>query len=292
MPTMKRCPACDAPNPTGRTLCFSCQQPPDQPAPRALSPTLPGRVCPNCGTTVPATADRCPICGRNLEPYPDAGLPLQDIPRPSEPDTLRRPLVTPPSNWTASTGVDGTLHLTRTTLSRILQNRGFWIAIPIAIYFLFRTGSMARMAQQMDPQLQPSIGPFVGLMLLVTVGGFLSLAIYTRLPNELLVAHDRLEVGAQRLGGLPHVHANGAILVLEVKRRFTSRYNRLLKQLYVESVAGRAVLEEANMGLFSGMFRSGDVAVDLAAFLSQQTGWRIVDRTGGVTDPLGWITGS
>lgn len=281
MPQMKRCPDCQAPNPSVRTRCFSCAQSLDR---RRLGEPAPGERafnCANCGTKVAYGAETCPGCGRVLRAAPAAGTTVRPLP------TSATAL---PAGWEVHPLPDGSLRLFCPVQGACgLRDITLPIALVLGLFFLLRSFLIngGRVTNIWGDTLSRPWMMYAPAALLVIVG-LVGCLWVTVARTEIHVGHGWLEVHRRLLGMGTSRRIEGASATLRV---LTSRVSgsgehrpRTRRILSVEGKGQqRAPLYEkiSDSELLAAVLSSArDEVGTVADFLSARTGWPVADPAG------------
>ena len=291
---MKHCPACAAPNPQTRDICYACRHALDA-APGRAAPHVPP-ACPNCGSRQVSDEGKaaCAQCGRLLgkaaapAPRPIVAASSVGLPPGFEPDVFAPPgtgggtpggvsasadAAGPPPGWNVEPIENGRLRLHRTggLFGRGGKSKGGAAGLLGAWVFLDALAGlggpllMSRAAGQTGGVSLLEIGP--SYLIVPRPGGFGGgkPRIYTLGATLALDLYDPAAQGRGRGGG-------GSLLGPAVSRGTAAQ------RLVIESVAGVTTLDETVPTLW-GLPGDASALDALARFLSAQTGFPLRDRT-------------
>jgi hypothetical protein len=261
---LRYCPDCRAPNPERLTACYACGQSLSKRREGLPAPGEDSYTCQNCGGQMSYTASQCPRCGRAVSTTDPASLSRVE-------DLLLRD-----TGWQVQSLPDGTIQLHDD------GSAGWNYTLPGFLLFgfiLVVTGVMV-----FDASLRLPIEPLLVMASSITC---LFLFYTGRFAKKAWrVGPGFLEDGGR--GILSGRRFHGSNVLLYVRKE---GYSRRIGMEYEYTLS--AEVGEKKRSLYTGCRSTlwgGAVVADysdrvfaLANFLSQTTGWTLVDLTG---DPL------
>jgi hypothetical protein len=282
-PAMRYCPDCRAPNPAGRAFCHVCGQslgrrPDGMPGPgEGSSP------CPNCGAAVALSATACPECGRIIPPPSVLPAHLVDVSSPRLPEAFGQlNLSPPPPDWRAEPLPDGTIRLRRTTWGRINTDASM-LLIFVFVPLLFFNALFGRRGLVTHHVGNPWEWYFpLGLVAAVGIAG----VIWVLFAREVLRTGPGLLEVRKSLFGYEWARRIEGVAVLRLRTNgYYTRNGRQRRRVLIAENLGLHITVDSRTrsdGLF-GLF--SDTAPDdvgrLGLFLSEQTGWPLIDPEHG-----------
>jgi hypothetical protein len=273
--SMKHCQNCKAPNPERLTHCYACGHE------LVMLPTYP---CLNCHAHIPIGIPECPTCGRDQQ----AGLvrderltPVQAGMHQAMGHVLKAPILT---GWEIEPLPDGTILLKATTQEKLSLN-GVPSTLMLPMFFVligpifvsvflpaFRSGQSISIVTYLPYILSGCL--LVGALLLAAFG-------YSR---ELRVGKGFLE---QRDTILSHVSVRrfdtGSVLRLSQwqdpwwERHPTSGVRLSVQQGKRSTRLASYTHHRGEMALLMPSTRQDEAVHALAAFISEVTGWQVID---------------